>query len=61
MHHTDNLVYTVPIVLFGLCRYLYLLHSEGTGQNPTVEVFVDPQIVVAGVAWVVVCLWVLLR
>jgi 4-hydroxybenzoate polyprenyltransferase len=61
MHQTDSLVYSVPIVLFGLCRYLYLLHSEGTGQNPTVEVFLDPQIVVAGVAWIVVCLWVLVR
>lgn len=61
MHQTEGLVYTVPLVLFGLCRYLYLMHSDGTGQNPSVEVFLDPQIVATGVAWALVCAWVLFR
>jgi len=31
---TDHLVYTVPFVIFGIFRYLYLVHQKGEGGNP---------------------------
>jgi 4-hydroxybenzoate polyprenyltransferase len=31
---TRNLVFTVPFVLYGILRYLYLIHKRGQGGNP---------------------------
>ena len=31
----DLLVWSVPFVVFGLARYLYLVQSEGRGESPT--------------------------
>lgn len=38
---TDGLVATVPLVLFGVFRYLYLVHIEGKGGSPTEIVLKD--------------------
>jgi 4-hydroxybenzoate polyprenyltransferase len=31
---TDNLKYTVPMVIYGLFRYLFLIHRRGAGGSP---------------------------
>lgn len=31
---TGNLVYTVPLVIYGIFRYLYLMHQKQLGQHP---------------------------
>jgi 4-hydroxybenzoate polyprenyltransferase len=31
---TTNLKYTIPLVLFGIFRYLYLIHQKNEGGNP---------------------------
>ena len=38
---TDGLVLTVPLVLFGVFRYLFLVHQEGKGGSPTQVVLTD--------------------
>ena len=32
--HTDNLKYTIPFVLYGIFRYLYLIHQKNEGGSP---------------------------
>lgn len=32
--HTDNLKYTIPFVLYGIFRYLYLIHQKSEGGSP---------------------------
>lgn len=61
LHHTDKLIYTLPFVLFGLCRYLLLLHAGNKGENPSVDVFTDPQISLSGLAYAGVTVWLLNR
>ena len=61
LHHTDKLIYTLPFVLFGLFRYLFLLHSRNTGENPSTEVFADPQLLVCGAAYAFAAVWLLNR
>lgn len=38
---TDGLVATVPLVLFGIYRYLYLVHHRELGGSPTEVVLTD--------------------
>jgi 4-hydroxybenzoate polyprenyltransferase len=33
--HTRHMGLTIPFVLFGIFRYLYLVHQKGEGENPT--------------------------
>jgi 4-hydroxybenzoate polyprenyltransferase len=32
---TDRLIYTVPFVIYGIFRYLYLIHQREEGGNPS--------------------------
>lgn len=61
LHHTNRLIYTLPFVLFGLFRYLFLLHSRNKGENPSADVFSDFQIVMCGLAFGGCALWLLNR
>lgn len=38
---TTQLMWTIPFVLYGIFRYLYLVHVEGKGESPDKVVFED--------------------
>ncbi len=38
---TENLIFTTPFVLYGVFRYLYLLHKKDLGESPTDIVLSD--------------------
>lgn len=61
LHHTDKLIYTLPFVLFGLFRYLFLLHGHKKGENPSTDVFTDHQIIICALAYVATAVWLLNR
>ncbi|MDP6529143.1 MAG: UbiA prenyltransferase family protein, partial [Gemmatimonadota bacterium] len=50
---TDKLVYTVPVVMYGFLRYLFLIRERGLGGNPSEILFRDPPLLAGVVAWVV--------
>ena len=39
--HTTNLKYTIPFVLYGIFRYLYLIYQENKGSNPEMLLLTD--------------------
>lgn len=51
IHHTENLIYTVPFVAYALFRYLYLLHASNGGGDPSRELVKDPHILFSILAW----------
>ena len=53
--HGERLVYTVPIVIFGMLRYTYQVH-RGLGEDVSRDILRDPWILGAGVLWLVVFL-----
>ncbi len=57
--HGRGLVYTVPFVLFGVFRYLYLTYQRPGHANPTEEVLTDPPFLVNVALWAAVVLAVL--
>jgi 4-hydroxybenzoate polyprenyltransferase len=50
---TDNLVYTVPFVVYGFFRYLFLIRERGLGGNPSEILFRDAALAASVVAWMV--------
>lgn len=50
-HHTANLIYTVPFVVYGLFRYIYLLHHRQSGGDPTNDLIGDLHITISLVIW----------
>lgn len=49
---SNALLLTAPLVLFGILRYLLLLHREGA-QDPTATLFRDKPLLAAVVLWIV--------
>ena len=45
------LVYTMPFVLFGVFRYLYLIYQRPSSKNPTEAILYDPPFVVNILLW----------
>jgi 4-hydroxybenzoate polyprenyltransferase len=54
-----NMMLTIPFVLYGLFRYLYLIHVKHQGGAPDELVFRDKPLLATGLLWVVAVLIVL--
>jgi 4-hydroxybenzoate polyprenyltransferase len=57
--HTDSLYLTVPFVLYGIFRYLYLVHQREGGGNPTRELLTDRPLWVNVLCWIGTVIWLL--
>ena len=51
---TRNLVFTVPFVIYGIFRYLFLVHRRQGGGSPANALVRDPWLAVNTVAWLAV-------
>ena len=51
---SEGLMATVPVVLYGLFRYLYLLHRREVGDSPTRVLVTDGPLLVTVVVWLLV-------
>lgn len=59
IHGTERLIYTVPLVAYALFRYIFILHEEGRGGDPSRDLLRDPHILAAGAGWVLLTLWII--
>lgn len=59
MSAKPDLVITVPLVLFGLFRYWYVVEALDGGESPTDALLADWQLLLTVVAWGGVCMWAL--
>ena len=51
IHNTPNLIYTVPFVMYGVFRYIYLLHHQSRGGDPSHDLVRDPHLFIVVGAW----------
>ena len=58
-HESGWLVVTVPFVVYGLFRYLLLLHRRGLGEEPDALLVEDVPLLVTVAAWATTCAIVL--
>ena len=49
--HNDHLIYTFPFVLYGLFRYLYLIHQKREGGSPEKLFFSDLPLLLSVILW----------
>ena len=49
---TPNLIFTMPFVLYGIFRFLYLVHKKGQGGSPEEMVLRDRPLLLAVILWV---------
>jgi 4-hydroxybenzoate polyprenyltransferase len=54
------LILSVPLVLYGIFRYLYLVYHAESGGDPTRTVFTDLPLLVTGTLWGLLCTGVIL-
>lgn len=59
LHQTDALIYTLPFVVYGIFRYLFLLHHRGGGDDTSRDLITDPHLLVTVAAWLAVTLVIL--
>lgn len=55
----ERLAFTVPIVLFGLFRYWYIVEALSKGESPTDVIFEDKPLLIILFLWVLCCLLIL--
>lgn len=55
----DRLVYTLPMVLFGVFRYLYLTYQTPGEKNPTEAILRDPPFLINVALWGAAVVWVI--
>ena len=54
-----QLISTMPMVLFGLYRYWYVVEAKNGGESPTDALLSDIQLIITIVAWASGCVWAL--
>jgi 4-hydroxybenzoate polyprenyltransferase len=57
-YHTQDLVFTIPLVLYGIFRYLYLMYQNPGERNPTEAILRDPPFLINMVLWGIAVLWI---
>jgi len=53
------LIWTLPFVLFGVFRYLYLIHGAHKGGNPTSVLLRDWPMLATGLLWLAAVLYII--
>lgn len=49
--------WTIPFVLYGMLRYLYLVYHRGHGDNPTTVIWSDRPLQINALLWLAVSAW----
>jgi 4-hydroxybenzoate polyprenyltransferase len=58
---TTNLVYSIPFVVYGIFRYLYLIYEKRSGGSPSEILLKDFPLALTIVGWVASVFWVIYR
>ncbi len=59
LHGSDSLIWTLPCVIYGIFRYLFLLHHQAKGTDTAKDLLTDGHLLLTVFSWIGVTLWVL--
>jgi 4-hydroxybenzoate polyprenyltransferase len=57
--HTEYFIFTIPFVVYGIFRYLYLVHKKELGEDPTMTLLRDLPLALCVIVWGVVSMGLL--
>lgn len=57
--HTTRLIFTVPFVLYGIFRYLYLVHQKNLGGSPENILIKDKPLIINILLWILLIIIIL--
>jgi len=57
-YRTDRLAWTIPFVLYGIFRYLYLVHQKEKGGSPTDILVTDRPLLLNVFLWALALVWI---
>ena len=57
-YRTERLAWTIPFVLYGIFRYLYLVHQKEKGGSPTDILVTDLPLLLNVFLWALALLWI---
>jgi 4-hydroxybenzoate polyprenyltransferase len=60
-YHTQDLVFTIPLVLYGIFRYLYLMYQRPGERNPTEAILHDPPFLINMMLWGLAVVWIVYK
>ena len=58
---TSDLVFTIPFVVFGIMRYLYIVYSRNEGGDPSGILITEKSIIIDVFLWFVATIFILWR
>lgn len=58
-HGTDRLIFTVPLVVYGVFRYVYLVHRRQGGGDTARDIYSDHHLVATLIGWIALTVAVL--
>lgn len=56
---SSRLIFTVPFVLYGIFRYLYLIHKKGEGGSPEASLLKDKPFLIGILLWIASAIFIL--
>jgi 4-hydroxybenzoate polyprenyltransferase len=56
---TRHLIWTVPFVLYGIFRYLYLVHQKEEGSDPAEIMMKDKPLLIDIILWAISCILII--
>ena len=57
-YRTERLAWTIPFVIYGIFRYLYLVHQKEKGGSPTDILVTDRPLLLCVFLWALALLWI---
>jgi 4-hydroxybenzoate polyprenyltransferase len=51
----ERMMFTIPLVTYGIFRYLYLIYHKEEGGSPTALLLTDPPLLICSILWLAAC------
>jgi len=59
--HTEHFIYTLPFVVFGIFRYMYLVFIDNKGENTTRVLLTDVQLIINVFLYLITTIYIIYK